>query len=148
MKNTQPKFIIEDNKTTCILFNNGKKIIGEAYCHPEDADMKNKNTGCEIALRRATIKAYKTYKEELTIRLRTLNQLYYSINKSKHFNSKSYENKMLQHQIYLIKTDLDMIKELISIEKEKLNEYIILKEKFYQTIRANRAKKNNNDNTK
>ena len=148
MKNMQPEFIIEDNKTTCILFNNGKKIIGEAYCHPEDADMQNKNTGCEIALRRATIKAYKMYKEELTIRLSALNQLYYSMNRSKHFNSKSYEYGMLRHQIYLIKTDLDTVKELIATEKEKLNEYITLKENFYQTIRANRAKKNNKDNNK
>lgn len=103
--------------------------------------MKNNHTGFEIAFRRATINMYRYYRDNIKIRLNTLKQLYYSMNKSKHFNSKSYENNMLQRQIHLLKSDLATIKEMITAEQESLREYIKLKNDFYIAIRKNRAKK-------
>ena len=73
-----------------------RKYTGTSICHPDDLDMMNEKTGCEIAHRRAEIMMLKGYvKNELKPRLRALKQLYYSMNRSQYFNEKSYENKML-----------------------------------------------------
>lgn len=129
---------------TCILTDGKQLYTGEAQCHPDDIDMMSEKTGCEIAFKRAKIDALKAYRDELKIQLKALNQLYYSINKSKKFNEKSYENLMLQRQIRLISFDLDTAKEMLADEKQNLYTYIQEKEKFYSKIRFNRQKANNN----
>lgn len=131
---------------SCILIYDQKQFVGVAKCHPDDKDMMNANTGYEIATRRASIQAYRYHRDMLKSQLEALNQLYYSMNKSKRFNPKSYENIMLQRQINLIKTDLDTIKEMLVETQNNLKEYIKLKDDFYVAIRKNRAKKNNKAN--
>lgn len=100
--------------------------------------MKSEKTGCEIAFRRAKIYAMQDYRDELKIKLSALNQLYYSMKHSTHFNEKSYENKMLQRQIHLIKFDLDTAKEIIASEQKNLKEYIDAKDNFYKNTRTRR----------
>lgn len=113
------------------------KYVGVAACHPDDMDMMSEKTGCEIAHRRAEILLLKGYvKNELKPRLRALKQLYYSMNRSQYFNEKSYENKMLQSQIRLVKNELDTTNELIAELEYDLNDYLDEKEKFYKKIRA------------
>ena len=129
---------------SCILSDGEKVFTGFARCHPDDIDMKGEKTGCEIAFRRARISALRGYRDELKIRLSALNQLYYSMNKSNKFNEKSYENKMLQRQIRMINFDLATTKEMIVGEEQRLMEYLSEKEKFYNKIRSNRKKANNN----
>lgn len=102
--------------------------------------MESEKTGCEIAFRRAKIEALKGYRDELKIKLKTLQQLYYSMNMSNKFNENSYENKMLQRQIRILKFDLDTTKEIIVNEKQNLKEYIKEKNNFYNTIRSKRNK--------
>lgn len=137
-------FSYDNEKTICTINYDNYTAIGIAKCHPDDLDMQNKNTGCEIALHKAMIQLYYYQKRALKNKLSALNQLYYSMKHSKHFNPKSYENKMLQRQINLIKMDLDTIKELITTTKENLKEYIQLKDDFYIAIRKNRIKKAKN----
>lgn len=141
MKN-EPKFLWdkEKRKATCILTDGERKYIGEAICHTDDEDMMNEKTGCEIAIRRAKIKALKEKKRDLKLQLSSLNQLYYSMNRSKKFNPKSYENRMLQRQIQLINFDLETFKQMIVVEEQNLLTYLKEKEKFYKHIRHNRAK--------
>lgn len=117
MKN-KPIFTWDESTGTasCILSDGEKIFTGFANCHPEDNDMCSEKTGCEIALRRAKINALKDYRNEVKVRLSALNQLYYSMNRSKYFNKKSYENKMLQRQIRLTNFDLDTVKEMIVSE--------------------------------
>lgn len=103
--------------------------------------MKSEKTGCEIAFRRAKIHAMQDYKNELKIKLSALNQLYYSMKHSTHFDEKSYENKMLQRQIRLINLDLDTAKEIITTEQKNLKEYINNKDNFYKNTRARRKNK-------
>lgn len=86
-QNHQALCIIEDNK--------GRLFIGTATCHEDDIDMVSCRTGEEIAYRRAKIENLKTIKADLKLQISALNQLYYSMNTSKKFNSKSYENRML-----------------------------------------------------
>ena len=130
----------EQGTATCILTDKNKKIyIGFATCHPDDQDMCSEKTGCEIALSRATIDYYRNLRDnEIKPALAALNQLYYSMNKSKSFNPNSYENKMLQRQIRLKTFDLTTVQEMIVAEQEKLKNFIKKKEEFYQLIRSKR----------
>ena len=129
----------ESGISSCILSDGEKIYTGFAQCHPDDEDMKGQKTGCEIAFRRARINALRGYRDELKIKLATLNQLYYSMNISHRFNEKSYENRMLQRQIRQITFDLTTAKEMIATEKENLKAYVKEKDEFYKKTRIRRA---------
>lgn len=127
--------------TTCIFEDNqGRIFVGTANCHPDDEDMKSRRTGEEIAFRRARIELMRTMRDEVKIELHALNQLYYSMNLSKQFNPKSYENRMLQRQIRMKTFDLDTIKEMLTTEKQSLKKLIQEKDDFYNQIRNHRNK--------
>ena len=133
---------------SCILSDGEKVFTGFAQCHPDDRDMSSEKTGCEIAFRRARINALRGYRDELKIKLKALNQLFYSMNRSYKFNEKSYENKMLQRQIRMIDFDLTTTKEMIATEEQSLRQYLSDKDKFYTKTRIRRierAKKVNNN---
>lgn len=101
--------------------------------------MKSKKVGELIATTRAKIKYLAHIKEnELKPSLHSLKQLYYSMNKSKYFNPKSYENKMLQRQIKMYELDIIAINDVIKINKNELRNYIENKELLYQKIRKHR----------
>lgn len=134
----------ESGIASCILSDGEKVYTGFAQCHPADEDMKGQKTGCEIAFRRARINTLRGYRDELKIKLATLNQLYYSMNMSYRFNEKSYENKMLQRQIRQITFDLATAKEMIATEQENLKRYIKEKDEFYTKTRMRRKKANSN----
>ena len=134
----------ETGIASCILSDGEKIYTGFAQCHPDDEDMKGQKTGCEIAFRRARINALRGYRDELKIRLSTLNQLYHSMNISYRFNEKSYENKMLQRQIRQINFDLVTAKEMIATEQKNLRAYIKEKDEFYNKTRMRRKKANSN----
>ena len=121
-----------------LMLDGNKVFTGIAKCHPDDSDMCSEKTGSEIACRRANIDALRSYRDELKIALKALNQLYYSMNKSKKFNAKSYENRMLQRQINLIKNDLTTTNEMIVSEQQNLRAYIKSKDIFYKATRARR----------
>ena len=144
MKNSHPQFIYNDGKAICTLQDKyGHIYQGEAQCHPDDMDMESEKTGCEIAFKRAKIKLYQAYKNELEIKIKAIHDLYYSLNQSKSFNENSYESKMMRRQLRLLQFDLTTAKEIIAIEKKFLKEYIDSKENFYKRIRANRKHKGN-----
>lgn len=117
-----------------------RTFIGEAKCAPEDQDMVNKFTGADIARLRAIIKVCKYKKIELLGESKALNRLWYSMNKSKKFNPKSFEALRIARHIRINKEELDAIKETMNTIETKLADYINDKEKFYQQVRARRAK--------
>lgn len=135
----------ETGTAYCILTDYQTRFYsGMAQCHPDDADMKSKKTGEEIAFKRAKINALRGYRDELKIKLKTLNELYYSINQSNKFNSKSYETKMLLRKIRLTTFDLATVRDMITVEQQSLNSLIQKKEEFYNKVRSNRRKGNDN----
>lgn len=86
----------EDGQAYCIITDNkGRVFCGTATCHEDDKDMMSRRTGEEIAFRRARMESMRAVRADLQTELRALNQLYYSMNRSKFFNAKSYENIML-----------------------------------------------------
>ena len=139
MKN-EPIFHWDENTgvSSCLLSDGERVYTGFARCHPDDEDMKGEKTGCEIALRRAKIAALRGYRDELKIRLSALNQYYHSMNMSYRFNEKSYENKMLQSQIRVIKNELDTTNEIIAELEYDLSRYLNEKDEFYKKIRRHR----------
>ena len=60
------------------------------------------------------------------------------MNRSKYFNPKSYENKMLQRKIRQKREDIEYTNNAIKEAKNKLNYIINEKDKFYKNIRKNR----------
>lgn len=134
----------ESGEASCLIEDkDGNIIYGIAKCHPDDMDMANEKTGCNFAYKRAYIKVLQAYKKELKIQLGALNQLYYSMNRSKYFNPKSYENKMLQRQIRQRQEDISYVNDSIKNAKDELNYIIKEKDKFYQGIRKHRNEAKN-----
>ncbi len=135
----------ETGTATCVLSDGENIFLGMATCHPEDKDMMNEKTGYHIAQYRAQIEYFKHIRDNvLKPRLAALKQLYFSMNRSKYFNEKSYETRMLQRQIYLTQSDLDLIKQDLDELKKDLMAYLKVKEEFYVKVRENRVKDKNN----
>lgn len=141
MKKVKPIFHYnkETGCSTCIIETKYGKFSGIACCHPDDMDMASEKVGCEIAYSRAAIDSLK-YKRDNVIKpsLKALKQLYYSMNRSKKFNPKSYEYKMLKRQIECWEFDLAVINDMIDTERTWIRDYINTKEALYQNIRTNR----------
>ena len=129
----------ETGCSTCVIETKYGKFSGTACCHPDDMDMASEKVGCEIAYSRAAIDSLK-YERDNVIKpsLKALKQLYYSMNRSKRFNPKSYEYKMLKRQIECWEFDLAVIGDMIDTEKTWIRDYLNTKEALYQNIRANR----------
>ena len=145
MKNkTKIEWFEESGLALCTITDSYDRTYhAEAFCHSNDQDMKSEKTGCEIAFKRAKIKLYQAYKNEIEIKIKAIHDLYYSLNQSKSFNENSYESKMIQRQLRLLQFDLTTAKEIIATERKFLKEYIDSKENFYKRIRANRKHKGN-----
>ena len=141
MKKIKPIFHYdkETGCSTCVIETKYGKFSGTACCHPNDMDMASEKVGCEIAYSRAAIDSLK-YERDNVIKpsLKALKQLYYSMNRSKKFNPKSYEYKMLKRQIECWEFDLAVIGDMIDTERIWIRDYINTKEALYQNIRANR----------
>ena len=118
-----------------------KKFYGFAACNPVDEDMANEFTGLEIATRRAQIEMYKDFKEETRIKLSILMHLQDCMEHSKKYNEKSYEATMLRRLIAAQESDLDIINNLIQMEKDDLSQFMKDKDEFYKGIRKLRQDK-------
>lgn len=147
-KHQEPRFYWDEEtyEAICVLTDdNGNTYTGVANCHPDDLPFATQKDGCTIALYRATIQYFQSVRDnEIKPALRTLKELYHSMDRSYRFNPDSYENKMLQRKIQSYQNDLTTIKEMLVDERKKLKDFVDKKEKTYEIIRqANRAKEDN-----
>ena len=129
----------------CSLTIGNNTFYGQANCHDDDMDMCSERTGKLIAETRAKIAWFQHVKNnELRPQLAALKQLYYSMNRSKYFNPKSYENRMLQRQIHFIKKQLAVVNnDLVKIQ-QNLKKLLRDKDEFYKAVRKKRALAENN----
>lgn len=142
MKNVIYEWQPEEGLAICKVYYNNMEFKGTASCHPDDIDMCSKMTGQTIAELRAEIKKLQHIRDnELRPQLKALKQLYYAMNRSKKYNKKSYESKMLYRAIKNISNELDMIKEILDDDRKFLKEYIDLKDIYYKNIRSRREAK-------
>ena len=127
---------------TCTLTDERKKktYVGKAFCHPEDRDMMSEKTGCYIASQRAYQHYLKQCIQETKCRLEGLDQLYYSMKHSPHFNPESYEGRMLYRQRKIRQKELQCLKEELQTSRTALTDYINAKDEIYHKVRANRLK--------
>lgn len=129
----------ETHEAICVLTYNNNTFTGTATCHPDDYDMESAKTGQTIAYLRAAIKYYQHIKNnELKPKLDALYQYYYSINRSKEFDKKSYEVKMLWRQIQNYEDDLAVVRCSLAQLRKNLSEFIQNKDEIYKKIRNNR----------
>ena len=146
MKNKRKPYYdwdVETGTATCILFDKNNIFMGTATCHPDDIYFMSEKTGMIIAETRAVIKSLQHLKNNiLKPELAGLNQFYYSINHSKHFNKKSYEAKMLWRQIKIKEGEIKETENIISQEREFLRDFIKDKDNFYKSVKKNREVNN------
>lgn len=128
----------EHGIATCTVKTGSHKFFAISRCHPDDMDMCSEKVGCEIAYLKVLIQADKYYRDHLKAQLAALNDLYYTMKHSTKFNPKSYENKMLQRRIRLLKNDLATAKEMLVRDEQNLKDFIAQREDFYKKIRRNR----------
>lgn len=136
--NKQPQYLWDEYTGTAFatIFYKDYIFMGKAQCHPDDKDMMSKLTGQIIAEHRATLRYLRFIRDcELQPQLKSLKQLYYSMNHSKYFNPKSYEAKMLYRQINHLTEDLKENKYLIDLTKSQLETYLITKEQDHKQLR-------------
>lgn len=135
------KYMYYENTHTSIVTlvdTYGRQYTGVAMLADEDEDMASEYTGQSIAETRAFIEFYKRWIScELKPQLRALEQLYYSMDRSKKYNGGHYEAYMLNRAIKRTKEDIVSCKEAIDNLKNYLSFYIEEKEKLYQRIRSN-----------
>lgn len=125
---------------TCIITYNNVNFIGQAHCHPDDADFQSELTGSFIAELRANIKCLKFMKNhEIRSQLVALNHTLGCIKMSQKYDPNCHAVKTLQRQIYLTTEELTTIKQQIATLEQELNTYIANKEKFYKSIRRARS---------
>lgn len=126
--------------TASIMLSDGTVLVGEAQCHEDDKDFQSRYTGRDLAEARLTIKVIQHLKNViLTNELRSLKQLYYSMNRSKRFNPNSYEARCLQNQIRLREEDIDNCKAMIDQTRRYIKKLVDSKDIFYKTVRTHRA---------
>ena len=106
--------------------------------------MASEKVGCEISMRRATIKALKGKKEELKLKKQGLLEFYYDVVYNKNYNDKDFLAKRLKRKINNYIKDINTISQLIEEEQEILKEYIENKDKFYKQIRERRQSAKSN----
>lgn len=138
-----PQYLWDEERgiATCILKIDNKEFKGMAFCHPEDKDMQSRLTGIQIAEFRALIEAYRFRRDyELKPALRALEQYYYSMNRSKDFDPRSYEAKRLYNHISMYREELEAIKEQITALQLNLRTYLTAKDGVYQALRRQRNK--------
>lgn len=138
----KPIYNYSDGTASCTMFYDNKSFTGTTSCYPEDKDMESALTGYYIAEMRALIKVLK-YKKNFEMRpqLASLNQLWYSMNRSYQFNKKSYETKMLRRQIKMYEADIKAVNEDIAFVEQSIKNFINEKDILYKRLRKGREEK-------
>ena len=131
----------ETGVTTCTLQDTKRNTyVGEARCHPDDVDMKNKMTGSEIAYRRAYIKYLKHMRDtEFVPQLSVLKHMYSCMEQAADFNPKDNNIRLMKRAIDNYSAAVDMIRAEIRDERNDLHTYMTDKAKLYKLIRDRRA---------
>ena len=131
----------ETGVTTCTLQDTKRNTyVGEARCHPDDVDMKNKMTGSEIAYRRAYIKYLKHMRDtEFVPQLSVLKHMYSCMEQAADFNPKDNNIRLMKRAIDNYSAAVDMIRAAIRDERNDLHTYMTDKAKLYKLIRDRRA---------
>ena len=97
------------------------EFIGIARLNPEDKANASSFVGCEIAERRAVIKALKTQLKEVKAMQKAIKMIIQDLEKSKTYQKHSIENRRLRKSYWLYQKQILDIKKNISDIEESIN---------------------------
>ena len=126
---------------SCTAYYKNKAFIGEANCHPDDADFESERVGLYIAETRADIEILRYMRDaELKPAIDALNHIVDSFKRSTYHKPDSYESSLVRRQLHRLETELAAVNNELTTLRLNLRAYINSKEKFYQSIRKGRNK--------
>lgn len=97
------------------------EFTGIARLNPEDNDIASSFLGCEIAEKRAIIKALKTQLREVKAMQKAVKIIIQDLEKSKTYQKHSVENRRLRKSYWLYQKQILDIKKNISDIEESIN---------------------------
>lgn len=132
----------ENHITVCTRVVKNKTYTGIAKCHPSDWDFESKLVGQHYAYVRSMIHEMSLKRDELRTELKMLYHMQSLYNHSTKINKKSYECYLLRRQIKSKEREISHMRDIIRTAKANLRATIALKDKFYNSVREERKKKN------
>lgn len=140
MKMKNPIFAWDENSgcASCIISVDNHNFVGTATCHENDKDMCSKLVGQEIAFKRAYIDFLKYFRELFEHKLHSFEVLLKELKDSPKYSENNYAIIKIQKEILNLKRSLSDTRKTIKNTKRNLDNYIQMKEEFYQKIRERR----------
>ena len=135
-------YVNENTKNSVTASFSGKTYTGIAKCHPSDWDFESKLVGQHYAYVRSMIHEMSVKRDELRTELKMLYHIQSLYNHSTKINKKSYECYLLRRQIKSKEREISHMRDIIRTAKANLRATIALKNKFYNSVREERKKKN------
>lgn len=132
----------ENHITVCTRVIKNKTYTGIAKCHPSDWDFESKLVGQHYAYVRSMIHEMSIKRDELRTELKMLYHMQSLYNHSTKISKKSYECYLLRRQIKSKEREISHMRDIIRTAKANLRATIALKDKFYNSVREERKKKN------
>lgn len=99
-------------------------FTGTCKAHPEDYDIASEFTGCEIAERKAYIKALKAHCRFVSAEIKTLEDLHKRLMCCKDFDYNSFEARQIRKVTYEKKEELSSYKNIIEGYKAGIENYL------------------------
>ena len=99
-------------------------FLGVCKAHPEDYDIASEFTGCEIAERKAYMKALKAHCKAISMEIKTLEDLHKRISCCKDFNYNSFEARQIRKIIYEKKEELSSYNNIIERYRAGIENYL------------------------
>ena len=127
----------EDGITIYKVQDKDKYYVGVSECHPDDKEFQSQEFGQALATVRATIEFLRNTRDnEIAPQLKIVKHLYTNITKSKLYNPKSHEAKMIRRKYYQLQDQYEAIRDEIKMFKDQESYLIDTKESFNQLIRS------------
>lgn len=111
-------------------------FLGVCKAHPEDFDIASEFTGCEIAERKAYIKALKALCNSIAAEIKVLEDLHKRLACCKDFNYNSFEARQLRKVMYEKRDQLSSYKNMIEGYKVGIENYLQRKRQSIKKMRA------------
>lgn len=124
----------------CHIYYDNNIFTGRAICHPDDDDIFSEKFGQELAHKRATVKALRYIKTDLTKTIKTLEHSYHAIEANKEFDPNSFYARGLRKQIYINSAELSDIIAAIAAVEADIKVTLIAHNHLQEKIHHNRAK--------
>ena len=111
-------------------------FLGVCKAHPEDFDIASEFTGCEIAERKAYIKALKALCRSIAAEIKVLEDLHKRLACCRDFNYNSFEARQLRKVMYEKRDQLSSYKNMIEGYKVGIENYLQRKRQKIKKLQA------------